>query len=123
METLTQTCKCSCHQQIGFDQYQQLAHSTAIYPKDLKILYPALGLSGEVGEINEKIKKVFRDNGGIFDDQAKAQLKKELGDAMWYIAELATCFDFRLQDVAQANIDKLSDRKKRGVLSGSGDER
>lgn len=83
-------------------------------------LYYALGMVGEAGEIAEKIKKAYRDNGGEFD---KELMKKELGDVLWYIAMLSEKFGFTLEDVAQTNIAKLEDRMRRGVLNGSGDKR
>jgi NTP pyrophosphatase (non-canonical NTP hydrolase) len=83
-------------------------------------LYYALGLVGEAGEIAEKIKKAYRDNGGQMDQEL---MKKELGDVLWYLAMLSEKMGFTLEDVAQTNIIKLEDRMKRGVLNGSGDKR
>jgi NTP pyrophosphatase (non-canonical NTP hydrolase) len=102
---------------MNFDDYQKLAISTAIYPEEYKIIYPALGLCGESGEVAEKIKKHIRDGKSLNG------LKKELGDVLWYIAALAEDLDISLQDVAELNIQKLSDRKERNVISGDGDNR
>lgn len=98
------------------NEYQQEARKTAFY-KD-KIIYPALGLCGEAGEVAEKIKKWMRD--GTIDDQAVA---KELGDVLWYVANLAEDLGYDLEEIARMNIEKLQSRQKRGKLHGSGDNR
>lgn len=90
--------------------------------KLLSLIYPALGLS-EVGELQGKVKKVIRDSGGKVTDEARATLAKELGDSLWYHAALATELGLDLGEVAAANLAKLADRKERGVLGGSGDNR
>ncbi len=82
-----------------------------------------LGLIGETGEIAEKMKKVVRDQNTDLSKVDTADLKKELGDTLWYLTVLADFFDISLEEVAKANIDKLADRQKRGVLDGSGDNR
>lgn len=103
--------------------YQEGAAKTAIYPETVKYIYPTLGLCGEAGEVAEKVKKVFRDKGGVFSDEVKEEIIKELGDVMWYLAALASDFGIDLNDVAQRNLDKLNSRKERGVLNGNGDNR
>lgn len=105
---------------MTFDEYQIAAAETAVYNRNpqLKIMYPALGLAGETGEVVEKIKKFYRD--AVLDREA---LKLELGDVTWYIAALCTDLGFTLDEVAQANINKLRDRKERNQLQGSGDNR
>ncbi len=101
-----------------FDEYQNKARKFAVYNERLKIVYPTLGLVGEAGEVSEKIKKWFRD--GNLD---KEEVAKELGDVLWYITNLAEDLGYTLSEVAQMNLDKLSDRKKRGKIKGSGDNR
>lgn len=109
---------------MEFSEYQKKAYTTAIYPKKMKVVYPALGLSGEVGEVCEKIKKVFRDKNGVFaTDVDIVEIKKEIGDVLWYISALASDLGINLEDIAQENLNKLADRKNRGKLSGSGDNR
>lgn len=103
-----------------FDLYQESAMSTAIYPRHFSVIYPALGLAGEAGEVAERVKKGIRDNGGLFDQDA---LKKELGDVLWYVANLAADLEINLSEVAEANLQKLSDRAARKVLNGDGDNR
>ena len=71
----------------------------------------------------EKIKKIFRDKGGIIDDLTREEIKKELGDVQWYIAQLATELELSLKDIAESNIKKLLSRVKRGKLHGDGDNR
>ena len=109
---------------MNFDSYQIEARKTAIYPnKNKNYVYPTLGLVGETGEVAEKIKKVIRDKNGIFDNETKLALKKELGDVLWYVSNLCDEFNFSLNDVAELNIKKLNLRVKRNKISGSGDER
>ncbi|MDP9344436.1 MAG: nucleoside triphosphate pyrophosphohydrolase family protein [Actinomycetota bacterium] len=104
--------------------YQSLSRRTATYPDaGDNIVYPTLGLAGEAGEVAEKVKKLIRDDAGVLSDERRAALAGELGDVLWYVAQVATEAGLDLQDVAQANLDKLASRAQRGVLSGSGDDR
>lgn len=106
---------------MNFDDYQTQASRTAIY-KD-RIIYPALGLTNEAGEVAGKIKKVLRDSEQNFSPERREEIGKELGDVLWYIAALASDLDLSMCDIAQWNIDKLNSRLARGVLGGSGDNR
>lgn len=108
---------------MELNEYQERAEETAIYNPDLEILYPTLGLSGEAGEVADKVKKVMRDKDGFFDDATRLDIAKEIGDVLWYCAVLARDLDFTLEQIAAMNIEKLASRKARGVLSGSGDNR
>ena len=109
---------------MNFTEYQELAKSTAIYPMMYKKVYPALGLCGEAGEVAEKIKKVIRDGVDYgYEEEFKADLTKELGDVLWYVAALASDLDISLDDVAKKNVQKLASRKKRNKIGGSGDNR
>ncbi len=109
---------------MKFDEYQDQSGKTAIYPdRGKNFIYPALGLAGETGEVAEKIKKVIRDKGGVVDDITRQALQKELGDVLWYVAQLCTELDLSMSDVAEKNIEKLLSRQKRGQLSGEGDTR
>lgn len=109
---------------MEFNEYQQQSHKTAVYPViGQGFVYPALGLAGESGEVVEKIKKIFRDQQGIVGDEQRQAVAKELGDVLWYLAQLATELDLDLNQVAQDNLDKLFSRQQRGQLHGSGDER
>lgn len=102
-----------------FNEYQEFVKSTAVYPDTAKIIYPTLGLVGESGEIAEKVKKSLRGDAPL---DATALLL-ELGDPLWYIAKLADDLGFTLQQVVEANVAKLSSRKDRGMIKGSGDNR
>jgi len=108
---------------MTIDEYQEEASKTSI--EGTPQWYPILGLSGEAGEVMELLKKEIRDNNylktGVFGE--RVQLLVELGDTLWYIAEIATRFGWSLEMIAQLNLDKLQDRKKRGVLHGKGDDR
>ena len=109
---------------MDFKTYQRKARLTAQYPNlGSNNIYPTLGLVGEAGEVAEKVKKVIRDKKGIFDDESKKEIKKELGDVLWYLSNLCTEFDFDLEDVAKQNLEKLKLRASRGKISGSGDNR
>ena len=102
---------------MTFDEYQKFARSTAFYPEECKVTYPTLGLCGEAGEVAEKVKKNIRD-GKSLDG-----VGLELGDVLWYISALADDLGVTLEEVAQANVDKLQSRKDRGKIGGSGDNR
>lgn len=109
---------------LDFKTYQELVASTAIYPgKGSNFIYPALGLCGEAGEVAEKVKKVLRDKGGVLDDATRQSLKKELGDVGWYLTRMCSELGFTLEEVFEANVEKLLGRKERGTLQGSGDDR
>ncbi|OGL72704.1 hypothetical protein A3F28_03295 [Candidatus Uhrbacteria bacterium RIFCSPHIGHO2_12_FULL_57_11] len=109
---------------MTFDEYQKLAQTTARYPDaGRNFVYPTLGLAGEAGEVADKIKKIFRDKGGLLDEETRTTLKKELGDVLWYVAQLSTELGLSLDDVAAGNIEKLKSRKDRGTLHGDGDDR
>ncbi|MFA5431788.1 MAG: nucleoside triphosphate pyrophosphohydrolase family protein [Candidatus Paceibacterota bacterium] len=109
---------------MTFQEYQDEARKTAIYPnKDNNFVYPTLGLAGEAGEVAEKIKKVIRDGNGIVSEEKKVEITKELGDVLWYVANLAKELGISLEEVAQKNIEKLQSRQQRGELQGSGDNR
>lgn len=106
-----------------FDEYQEVAWGTAMYPqKGNNLYYPALGL-GESGEVQGKVKKIMRDDNGVVSEEKREAIKAELGDMMWYIAALATELGLKMSDIAKANVDKLLSRKERGVITGSGDNR
>jgi NTP pyrophosphatase (non-canonical NTP hydrolase) len=109
---------------MNMNDYQQLALRTA-NPKDAQneFYHLILGLVGEAGEIAEKIKKNIRNHNSDMSMLDVADLKKELGDVLWHIATIADYFDIPLEDVAKANITKLADRKERGVIKSTGDNR
>lgn len=108
---------------MEINEYQKAALTTAVYPEDKRIIYPALGMCGEAGEVADKVKKVIRDNNQQFTDDRKLEIAKEVGDVLWYCATMAHDIGFSLEEVAQMNIEKLASRKQRGKLSGSGDNR
>lgn len=108
---------------MTFEEYQNRAMSTAIYPADKAILYPALGLCGESGEVAEKIKKTIRDAGGEFDEERRRAVALEVGDVLWYAAALARDLDISLDEIARMNLEKLASRNTRHALHGEGDNR
>ena len=107
----------------GIQWYQKKSRQTAVYLVIGQGVYPALGIAGESGEVVEKIKKIFRDQQGIVSTEQRQAVAKELGDVLWYLAQLATELDLELNQVAQDNLDKLLSRQQRDQLHGSGDNR
>lgn len=104
---------------LEFNDYQKKARKYAVYDvKKFKVVYPALGLSGESGEVVDKIKKWLRD--GVVN---KEDVAKELGDVLWYLAILSEDLGYPLSEIALMNLEKLEKRKKSGKLRGSGDDR
>jgi len=119
------------------DRYSELSECTAIYPSASRgkkssvqltvmtqsFLYPAMGLAGEAGEVLNKFKKTIRDDKGLMTPERRAELLDELGDVFWYWYRCCVELDMDPQQVIRANMEKLDDRRKRGKLGGSGDER
>jgi NTP pyrophosphatase (non-canonical NTP hydrolase) len=105
------------------DMYQKVALTTAIYPREQAIIYPTLGLTGEAGEVANKVKKIIRDGSDSKDEKLVSEIKAEIGDCLWYIAVLADDFNIKLSDIASANIEKLALRQKNNTIHGSGDDR
>lgn len=114
---------------MNFNEYQERAKTTDVFTeKPTTLNEPAfvaklLGLNGETGEVSEKFKKIIRDKGGIISEEDKIEIKKELGDVLWYLALISDYMDISLEDVAKSNIEKLASRKNRNQLHGSGDNR
>ena len=105
------------------DMYQQVAKTTAIYPREQAIIYPTLGLTGEAGEVANKVKKIIRDGSNKNDEGLVQDLSAEIGDCLWYIAVLADDIGIKLSDIASSSLIKLENRKKKGTIHGSGDKR
>ncbi len=109
---------------MDFSEYQQKAKHTARYPViGDGVIYPTLGLTNEAGEVAGKIKKIFRDRAGVISAGDRAALKAELGDVLWYLAQVATELELSLDEIAEGNIAKLLDRQARGRIQGDGDDR
>lgn len=108
---------------MDLNEYQKKALSTAIYPNDGKISYLALALCGEAGEIADKVKKVLRDKKGQFYISDLSAIALEIGDVLWYAANLAQAIGFDLSDIAEQNLNKIQSRIDRGTLHGDGDYR
>ena len=109
---------------MDFTTYQKLSRETAIYPNlDNNFVYPTLGLCGESGEVAEKVKKLIRDDNGIVSYDKRLEIKKELGDVLWYLSNLSSELGLSLEEVAELNIQKLHERQANGKLHGSGDNR
>jgi NTP pyrophosphatase (non-canonical NTP hydrolase) len=108
---------------MQLDEFQKAARRTAIYADRNRVIYPALGLASEAGEVCGKIKKVLRDQAGDFTEAPLQAIEDELGDVLWYIAVLAADLGLSLDQIAARNLDKLRSRLARAQLGGSGDRR
>lgn len=106
---------------MDFKEYQQESRQFAIY-KD-SVIYPTLGLASEAGEVCGKVKKILRDSQGFFSQEDKKNISAELGDVLWYIANLASDLEIPLDHIADENLSKLHSRKNRDKIQGSGDNR
>lgn len=108
----------------SFNAYQRESRKTwGVISTDHPIVYPTLGLANEVGEVVGKIKKIFRDRGGVISEEDRQALKQEIGDVLWYLTQICTELDLTLEEVAEANLVKLFSRLERNQISGSGDNR
>jgi NTP pyrophosphatase (non-canonical NTP hydrolase) len=107
---------------MDFNEYQEQALATATYPQDQAVVYNTLALSGEAGELANKVKKIMRGDKELTPDVVE-ELMLELGDCLWYMANLADVVGWKLEDVAQLNLVKLSTRRKKGTIRGDGDHR
>ncbi len=109
---------------MNFTDYQTKSRKTAKYPAiGHPVIYPTLGLTNEAGEVAGKIKKIFRDKDGVIGEAEREALKGELGDVLWYLAQVCTELDLSLDEVAEHNIEKLYSRLERGKIGGDGDNR
>ena len=107
-----------------FSDYQHRSRKTwKLIKTDHPIVYPTLGLTNEAGEVAGKIKKLFRDKDGDITDTDRESLKLELGDVLWYLAQICTELNIDLGEVAEANLEKLFSRQERGTIGGEGDKR
>ena len=106
---------------MELNYYQTEAHKTSLH--NTPVIYPTLGLTGEAGEVADKVKKVIRDNDGEFTYEKKEAIAFELGDVLWYVAELAHDLGYTLETIGRMNLQKLASRQQRDKIHGSGDER
>jgi NTP pyrophosphatase (non-canonical NTP hydrolase) len=110
---------------MTFDEYQRIALTTAqpnLDPLMEKTIW-AMGISGEAGEVIEKWKKIVAYKAGVISEEDKVELKKEIGDVVWYLAVFADSLGLSFDEVIEGNVNKISSRQKRGVIKGSGDNR
>ena len=108
---------------MNFTEYQNKAKETSRYPETYRVIYPAMGVSGEAGEIANKVQKLMRDKNMILEDEDRRSLALELGDVLWFISALAGDLGYDMETIAKMNIQKLADRNARNVIGGSGDTR
>lgn len=104
-------------------EYENLIEKTAVFPEEIALTYCTMGLCGEAGEVAEKMKKLYRDEGGDITETFRHDIKKELGDVIWYVTALAQKLDLSLEEVMEANHKKLMLRRQTNTLHGSGDNR
>lgn len=112
---------------MTFDEYQKRAletdHSAGADPTNVDFFAVVLGLAGEAGEISEKFKKIYWHKKGLWDEEDKKSISKELGDLLWYISSISSHLNIPLEKIAETNIEKLKSRVERGVHLGNGDNR
>ena len=112
---------------MNFEEYQRRAANTSNYPGQgtpVGLNYTVLGLIGESGEVANKLKKVHRDMGGdVKNPEIREMIAKELTDCLWYLSACAGELGYTLDQIAIMSLEKVEDRKRRGVIGGSGDER
>ena len=108
---------------MKFSEYEEVVKATAIYPTTHAILYPALGMAGEAGEVANKVKKLVRDGITKQSEDWREQIASEIGDVLWYCGALAKDLNIPLSQIAARNKEKLLSRKERGKIGGSGDSR
>lgn len=113
---------------MNFNEYQQIAAGTAVYRnppnrKPLGIMYCALGLASEAGEVAGQAKRIIRDDKCEITERRTEQIKDEISDCLWYCAMLADELGINLDDIAQHNVEKLRSRFERGTICGEGGER
>ena len=107
-----------------FNDYQAATFETAKYPPQQALEYLSLGIASEAGEVAGKMKKWIRDGDSKMTREEWVQaMSSEIGDVLWYAARLADELGLSLSQIAEDNMDKLLDRKARGVIGGSGDNR
>jgi len=109
--------------EMDFANYQWRTSQTAIYPKEKMLEYLSLGLVSEAGEVAGKVKKIIRDHDSKLTVEMKQALAAEIGDVLWYVAQLCSAVDMNMGLVARDNIEKLLKRKQSNTLSGDGDNR
>ena len=117
---------------MNTNDYQDIIAETAIYPKQIALAYCAMGLTGEAGEVADKIKKLYRDDNlhtldaaaeMVLIDSHKYAIAKELGDVLWYVTAVANEIDMDLSEIMEMNYNKLIKRRETNTLHGSGDNR
>lgn len=109
---------------MNFEEYQKAAKEKAVYPTlGHPVVFPTLGMLGEAGEVSEKIKKIFRDHDSEITESTREEIKKELGDVLWYMSQIASELDINLQEIAEFNLEKITSRHERGAVWGEGDNR
>ena len=113
---------------MKFDEYQEKAAKYDLFDvtddlKEVAFTEKVLGLTGEAGEAADKVKKILRDKDGVVSDEDREAISKELGDVLWYIANITRYLKVPLSEVASGNIEKLESRHQRNKLHGAGDER
>lgn len=110
---------------MDVDEYQSRTTETAIFPDelpeflDIGQVYVVLGTGGETGEVQDKLKKAIREG----DPEYIETMREEIGDGMWYYAQVCEQFGWSLEEILRENLEKLQDRQERGVLTGEGDDR
>ena len=107
----------------SLQSYQDFVRSTKAYDPEYNLVYPVLGLTNEAGEVAGKLKKIMRDENGQMSPESFHAIVAELGDVAWYLTAIADDLGITISDIFYENYKKLTSRKARGVIKGSGDNR
>lgn len=108
---------------MNIKEYQTIIEKTAVYPKEIGLMYCTMGLAGEAGEVANKVKKIYRDKNGELSKDDAWEIAKEASDCLWYITALCNELGFTMEEIMKYNYDKLIKRRETGTLQGSGDNR
>ena len=109
---------------MDFNQYQIKSNTNVLYqPIVHEVIYPLLYLTCKSGVVVESIKKLLKENDGVFSIEDSRRIRMELGDVLYALAQISTKLSIQLNDIAETNLNKFTDLKERGVISGNGDQR
>lgn len=113
---------------MNLNDYVKWTDETAMYPECgtgsvMARAYVGHKLSGELGEVQEHLGKAIRDDGGAITPERLMEITKEIGDYLWYTARLISELGLDAEEILDINVAKLTSRKERGVIGGSGDNR
>jgi NTP pyrophosphatase (non-canonical NTP hydrolase) len=94
---------------MTLEEYQKEANKTAAYPcRGDNLLFLILGLAGEIGEVSDCVKNNYNCNENEFSGSGEKKLISQLGDALWYISQIAFELGISIEDIAKRNVKKIN---------------